>query len=572
MLQNRHAKEEPSTRTESGRDQNLSLRGTVSEGQISNNMRNVLSNHNDQDEQNTKWESEGRYGSSSVEKRVSGNDGKLLQDNAKQIRSIMNRIAFESLPDMRMLRDKASRRKSTKTAANSQFKLERKSKQSRGGINPIVSKDYRGKRQQIIHTSSKVKPRKAPELVIESDESVVPSRNKYRRDGINPVVPKDCRDKRQGIYTSSKAGPSTAPVIESDESVIPLYISEKRPVKVASIFAYPAVMKFIQEAEKKNDPNQIQVPIHAAQINKVQRHEVGRCPPILRDESVVQNDRNYSYLDKPTSSIDNERNTLPIPTKNELIKPKRGIATSWSWKNSKSEASQDEDTARKGEREGLSKEELFEWFRYCREGDKIACKQRRNSTNLEQKRSTYDPSRDRHLMEEIAIEAKSEEEYKESYHEQNTAALIQTARRLIESRNVVDGLTFRLPEQILKIIRLLAGNDRCCDCGSSAKLTFASVDHGQILCDTCAFHHIIKGRDDYVKSLETDFDWKYEEVIKLLMGGNEVFCTKIYGTENGRKGPLTKQQRQSVYESSRAIAHKIALSQIAKSVPKTFVV
>ena len=111
---------------------------------------------------NTKWESEGRYGSSSVEKRVSGNDGKLLQDNAKQIRSIMNRIAFESLPDMRMLRDKASRRKSTKTAANSQFKLERKSKQSRGGINPIVSKDYRGKRQNI-HTSSKVKPRKAPE-------------------------------------------------------------------------------------------------------------------------------------------------------------------------------------------------------------------------------------------------------------------------------------------------------------------------------------------------------------------------------------------------------------------------
>ncbi|GFH59015.1 predicted protein [Chaetoceros tenuissimus] len=160
MLQNRHAKVEPNTRTESGRDQNLSLRGTVSEGQISNSMRNVLSNHNVQDEQNAKWESEGRYGSSSVEKRVSGNDGKLLQDNAKQIRSIMNLIAFESLPDMRMMRDKASRR--TKTAANSKFKLERKSKQSRGGINPIVAKDCRDKRQGT-HMSSKVKPRKAPE-------------------------------------------------------------------------------------------------------------------------------------------------------------------------------------------------------------------------------------------------------------------------------------------------------------------------------------------------------------------------------------------------------------------------
>lgn len=175
-------------------------------------------------------------------------------------------------------------------------------------------------------------------------------------------------------------------------------------------------------------------------------------------------------------------------------------------------------------------------------------------------------------MEEISIEAKSEEEYKESYHEQNTAALIQTAARLIESRNVADGLTFPLPEQILKIVRLLAGNDRCCDCGSSAKLTFASVDHGQILCDTCAFHHIISGRDDYVKSLETDFDWKYEEVIKLLIGGNEVFCAKIYGTGNGRKHPLSKQERQSLYESSRAIAHKISLSRIAKAVPKTFVV
>ncbi|GFH59018.1 predicted protein [Chaetoceros tenuissimus] len=156
-------------------------------------------------------------------------------------------------------------------------------------------------------------------------------------------------------------------------------------------------MKLIQEAGKQNDSNQIQMPIHTAQINKVQRHEVGSLnptrrpsvscgPPILRDESAVQNDCNYSYLDKPTSSIDNRRNTLQVPNKNELIKPKRGIASSWSWKSSKSEASQDEDAAKKGEAEGLSKEELFEWFRYCREGDKIVCKQRRSSINYEQKR------------------------------------------------------------------------------------------------------------------------------------------------------------------------------------------
>ncbi len=50
-----------------------------------------------------------------------------------------------------------------------------------------------------------------------------------------------------------------------------------------------------------------------------------------------------------------------------------------------------------------------------------------------------------------------------------------------------------LPKGILRIVSLLPGNDRCCDCATpfkNAATLWASVSYGTLLCEQCAFNHI----------------------------------------------------------------------------------
>jgi len=56
-----------------------------------------------------------------------------------------------------------------------------------------------------------------------------------------------------------------------------------------------------------------------------------------------------------------------------------------------------------------------------------------------------------------------------------------------------------VPKDILDVINILPGNNKCCDCGTfegdGKPLIWASVSYGTLLCKNCAFRHITKSDD-----------------------------------------------------------------------------
>ena len=126
--------------------------------------------------------------------------------------------------------------------------------------------------------------------------------------------------------------------------------------------------------------------------------------------------------------------------------------------------------------------------------------------------------------------------------------------------NCEDGLTMRVPKQILMIIRLLPGNSRCCDCGCANNgatnnnaefLAWAHVAHGTVLCEECALQNMRRGSDDDIKSFETDLDWKFTEIISMLEGGNEAFwLERSFAREetksNSRDGSSSSRYRKTL--------------------------
>ncbi|GFH44554.1 hypothetical protein CTEN210_01028 [Chaetoceros tenuissimus] len=87
------------------------------------------------------------------------------------------------------------------------------------------------------------------------------------------------------------------------------------------------------------------------------------------------------------------------------------------------------------------------------------------------------------------------------------------------------GLTMKVPQEILFIIKVLPGNDRCFDCNSRHDLVWAFVPHGTILCESCGFEHLSSVRDDDILSFSGDLDWKFKELISLLEGGNRALLS-----------------------------------------------
>lgn len=78
------------------------------------------------------------------------------------------------------------------------------------------------------------------------------------------------------------------------------------------------------------------------------------------------------------------------------------------------------------------------------------------------------------------------------------------------------------PQKCLPIVRLLAGNHCCVDCGDQAAdaLEYGSVGYGTLLCKDCACRHIINTQDQSeVKSL-TDDHWDLHAILALFEGGN----------------------------------------------------
>lgn len=55
-----------------------------------------------------------------------------------------------------------------------------------------------------------------------------------------------------------------------------------------------------------------------------------------------------------------------------------------------------------------------------------------------------------------------------------------------------DSSVFGFPPTCLPIVRMLAGNHCCVDCGDEdqSRLTYASIGYGTILCQECAARHV----------------------------------------------------------------------------------
>lgn len=126
----------------------------------------------------------------------------------------------------------------------------------------------------------------------------------------------------------------------------------------------------------------------------------------------------------------------------------------------------------------------------------------------------------------------------------------------------VAGLTMKIPQEILSIIKVLPGNDRCFDCNSRHDLVWAFVPHGTILCESCGFEHLRSVRDDDILSFSGDLDWKFKELISLLEGGNRALLSflKQKSIENREHDlvvtAMKEQDFSSLYNSKTASQYR----------------
>lgn len=134
------------------------------------------------------------------------------------------------------------------------------------------------------------------------------------------------------------------------------------------------------------------------------------------------------------------------------------------------------------------------------------------------------------------------------------------------------GLTMKVPQEILSIIKVLPGNDRCFDCNSRHDLVWAFVPHGTILCESCGFEHLSSVRDDDILSFSGDLDWKFKELISLLEGGNRALLSflkkrSIENSEHELVATAMKEQDfSSLYNSKTASQYRKLIRKKVQSV------
>ena len=191
--------------------------------------------------------------------------------------------------------------------------------------------------------------------------------------------------------------------------------------------------------------------------------------------------------------------------------------------------------------------EFGEWFEHCRETRVLRKLHNFNESQRDsqiylkrQARKAYSPSDDVLFMKHIEAEEKCMREATRPLPSNSRKSpIIRDAVRLQESRVLSkngddNGLTMRFPQHILIIVKFLPGNCKCCDCGSPdgkanrKQITWASVAHGTIHCEECAFRHMTQGRENEIKNLENDLDWTFSEIVSMLEGGNAAFLLDIH--------------------------------------------
>ena len=92
----------------------------------------------------------------------------------------------------------------------------------------------------------------------------------------------------------------------------------------------------------------------------------------------------------------------------------------------------------------------------------------------------------------------------------------------------------RFPVACKAILLALEGNSRCVDCGASHP-EWAAVSYGAMVCLHCAGTHRSLGVNvSTVRSVTMDH-WRYEEVVKMMEGGNRQLSTFFQRHALGRE-------------------------------------
>ncbi|KAL7431773.1 hypothetical protein ACHAXM_002792 [Skeletonema potamos] len=124
------------------------------------------------------------------------------------------------------------------------------------------------------------------------------------------------------------------------------------------------------------------------------------------------------------------------------------------------------------------------------------------------------------------------------------------------------------PQKCLPIVRLLAGNHCCVDCGDQTAdaLEYGSIGYGTLLCKDCACRHIINTQEQSeVKSLKDD-NWDLHAILSLFEGGNTKMLEFIKDKPRWRaKGKMTGDSKdvisfKQIYLSKAATAYRTNLA------------
>mmetsp|Transcript_6941 Transcript_6941/g.14279 ORF Transcript_6941/g.14279 Transcript_6941/m.14279 type:complete len:457 (-) Transcript_6941:108-1478(-) len=133
------------------------------------------------------------------------------------------------------------------------------------------------------------------------------------------------------------------------------------------------------------------------------------------------------------------------------------------------------------------------------------------------------------------------------------------------------------PRLCLPIVKMLAGNHCCVDCGDEdgERLEYASLGYGTLLCQDCAYRHQTNTfAESQVKSLEEDI-WTYRSVLALLEGSNTQMLEFIKNKPRWRPSKSAKTNDtedvaafKQIYLSKAATAYRKLL---AKKVDNTYI-
>ena len=120
---------------------------------------------------------------------------------------------------------------------------------------------------------------------------------------------------------------------------------------------------------------------------------------------------------------------------------------------------------------------------------------------------------------------------------------------------------FSMAQTLLRKVRNLPGNDRCCDCGAPHP-EWASTTLSSLVCLNCAGTHRSLGiRKSRIRSLNMD-SWDSSQISRMLAGGNDRLRSALHvdGVKwTATSKPLSVAAARALYDSAAAAQYTRAL-------------